>query len=46
MILPLSFILTDKPDSTEALLRAISDTYNGPSEGFLMDGIGNLSGDD
>ncbi|TXG62294.1 hypothetical protein EZV62_013657 [Acer yangbiense] len=37
---------TGKPDSTEALLRAISDAFNGPSEGSLMDGIGNVSGDD
>ena len=31
-------------DSTEALLAAISDALNGPSNGFLMEGIVNLSG--
>ncbi|KAK0578904.1 hypothetical protein LWI29_018084 [Acer saccharum] len=35
---------TGKSDSTEALLRAISDAFNGPSEGSLMDGISNLGG--
>uniref|UniRef100_A0A6N2K7A1 Rhamnogalacturonase A/B/Epimerase-like pectate lyase domain-containing protein n=1 Tax=Salix viminalis TaxID=40686 RepID=A0A6N2K7A1_SALVM len=35
---------TGKLDSTEALLRAITDAFNGPSEGFLMKGIKNLGG--
>ncbi|KAL5773676.1 hypothetical protein ACOSQ2_013600 [Xanthoceras sorbifolium] len=35
---------TGKSDSTEALLRALSDAFNGPSKGSLMDGISNLGG--
>ena len=35
---------TGKLDSTEALLEAITDAFNGPSEGFLMKGIKNLGG--
>eukprot|EP00258_Populus_trichocarpa_P002877 XP_002303344.3 polygalacturonase QRT3 [Populus trichocarpa] len=35
---------TGKLDSTEALLKAITDAFNGPSEGFLMKGIANLGG--
>jgi hypothetical protein len=35
---------TGKVDSTEALLKAIADAFNGPSEGFLMKGITNLGG--
>ncbi|KAJ6696044.1 POLYGALACTURONASE QRT3 [Salix koriyanagi] len=35
---------TGKLDSTEALLEAIADAFNGPSEGFLMKGIANLGG--
>ncbi|CAK7356413.1 unnamed protein product [Dovyalis caffra] len=35
---------TGKLDSTEALLKAIKDAFNGPSEGFLMKGITNLGG--
>ncbi|CAK9141338.1 unnamed protein product [Ilex paraguariensis] len=31
-------------DSTEALLAAMSDALNGPSNGFLMEGIVNLGG--
>ncbi|GLU08645.1 hypothetical protein SLE2022_255450 [Rubroshorea leprosula] len=35
---------TGKSDSTEALLKAISDAFQGPSDGFLMEGIANLGG--
>ncbi|KAE8706595.1 Polygalacturonase QRT3 [Hibiscus syriacus] len=35
---------TGKSDSTEALNKAIADAFNGPSEGFLMEGITNLGG--
>lgn len=33
-----------KSDSTEAIMRAISDAFEGPSNGFLMEGIVNLGG--
>ncbi|GFQ00859.1 polygalacturonase qrt3, partial [Phtheirospermum japonicum] len=35
---------TGKSDSTDAILRAISDALNGPGNGVLMDGIVNLGG--
>lgn len=35
---------TGKSDSTEALNKAISDAFDGPSKGFLMEGITNLGG--
>lgn len=35
---------TGNSDSTEALLAAIADAANGPSEGYLMEGISNLGG--
>lgn len=35
---------TGKRDSTEAVLRAISDAVQGSSEGLLMEGIKNLGG--
>lgn len=35
---------TGTKDSTEALLRAISDAVQGPSEGSLIEGIKNLGG--
>lgn len=35
---------TGKIDSTEAILQAISDALEGPSDGFLMQGIANLGG--
>ncbi|XWS62333.1 hypothetical protein CRYUN_Cryun06bG0002100 [Craigia yunnanensis] len=35
---------TGKSDSTEALNKAIVDAFQGPSEGFLMEGITNLGG--
>lgn len=35
---------TGKSDSTEAILRALSDAVNGPREGVLMQGIANLGG--
>ncbi|XP_038881228.1 polygalacturonase QRT3-like [Benincasa hispida] len=35
---------TGKIDSTESLLRALSDVYNSTSEGSLMEGIRNLGG--
>ncbi|KAL3616686.1 hypothetical protein CASFOL_039080 [Castilleja foliolosa] len=35
---------TGKSDSTDAILRAISDALNGPGNGFLMDNIVNLGG--
>lgn len=35
---------TGNSDSTEALLAAIADATNGPSEGYLMEGISNLGG--
>lgn len=35
---------TGNSDSTEALLAAIADAVNGPSEGFLMKGISDLGG--
>ena len=31
-------------DSTESLLRALSDAFKGPSDGILMEGIANLGG--
>lgn len=33
-----------KLDSTQAILQAISDALEGPSDGFLMQGISNLGG--
>ncbi|CAI9783547.1 unnamed protein product [Fraxinus pennsylvanica] len=36
---------TGKTDSTEALLEAISDALDGPTNGFLMKGILNLGGE-
>lgn len=35
---------TGKTDSTEALTRALSDAFKGPSYGSLMEGISNLGG--
>ncbi|XP_004233267.1 polygalacturonase QRT3 [Solanum lycopersicum] len=35
---------TGKLDSTQAILQAISDALEGPSNGFLMQGISNLGG--
>lgn len=35
---------TGNSDSTEALLAAIADAANGPSKGYLMEGISNLGG--
>lgn len=35
---------TGKIDSTESLLRALSDVYNSTSEGSLIDGVRNLGG--
>ncbi|KAK7859890.1 polygalacturonase qrt3 [Quercus suber] len=35
---------TGKMDSTEAILKAISDAVQGPSEGSLIEGIQNLGG--
>ncbi|KAK9226898.1 hypothetical protein WN943_011946 [Citrus x changshan-huyou] len=35
---------TGKSDSTEAILKALSDAFNGPREGSLMEGISNLGG--
>lgn len=35
---------TGRVDSTESLLRALSDAYGSPGEGWLMDGIRNLGG--
>ncbi|KAK9267296.1 hypothetical protein L1049_009719 [Liquidambar formosana] len=35
---------TGKTDSTEALLKAMSDAFEGPSDGSLMQGIANLGG--
>uniref|UniRef100_A0A803QHD3 Rhamnogalacturonase A/B/Epimerase-like pectate lyase domain-containing protein n=1 Tax=Cannabis sativa TaxID=3483 RepID=A0A803QHD3_CANSA len=35
---------TGKTDSTDALLEAMSAAFQGPTEGFLMEGIANLGG--
>ncbi|KAK6150233.1 hypothetical protein DH2020_017758 [Rehmannia glutinosa] len=35
---------TGKSDSTDAILRALSDALKGPGNGFLIDGIVNLGG--
>ncbi|KZV22163.1 hypothetical protein F511_33793 [Dorcoceras hygrometricum] len=35
---------TGKTDSTNAIIAAVSDALNGPSSGFLMNGIENLGG--
>lgn len=35
---------TGKTDSTDALLEAMSAAFDGPTEGFLMEGITNLGG--
>nr|GMD98611.1 polygalacturonase QRT3 [Ipomoea batatas] len=35
---------TGKEDSTEAVMSAITDALNGPSDGFLFSGIQNLGG--
>lgn len=35
---------TGKSDSTEAILKALSDAFNGPREGSLIEGIANLGG--
>ncbi|CAA2998622.1 Hypothetical predicted protein [Olea europaea subsp. europaea] len=35
---------TGKTDSTEALVKALSDALDGPTNGFLMEGILNLGG--
>lgn len=35
---------TGKSDSSEALLKAVTDALHGPSHGFLMEGITNLGG--
>ncbi|GKV24623.1 hypothetical protein SLEP1_g34209 [Rubroshorea leprosula] len=35
---------TGKSDSTEALLKAMTDAFQGPSNGFLSEGIANLGG--
>lgn len=35
---------TGKTDSTDAILRAISDALKGPGKGFLFEGIVNLGG--
>lgn len=35
---------TGKSDSTEALLKAVTDALQGPTNGFLMEGISNLGG--
>lgn len=35
---------TGKIDSTESLLRALSDVYGSASEGSLIDGVKNLGG--
>lgn len=35
---------TGKSDSTEAILKALSDAFNGPREGSLIEGISNLGG--
>lgn len=35
---------TGKTDSTNAIIAAVTDALNGPSSGFLMNGIVNLGG--
>lgn len=35
---------TGKEDSTDAIMKAITDALNGPSDGFLFSGIHNLGG--
>lgn len=35
---------TGETDSTDAILRAISDALKGPGKGFLFKGIDNLGG--
>ena len=35
---------TGKTDSTDAILKAISDAVSGDGDGFLMEGIKNLGG--